>query len=596
MSPQKAKSVSEGSPSFNAWDVAIGLIACAIVFVFPLFPDEKLVRLKLEALEIGIFIFALVVGLRTIVESLPSIKTWPATIYAILSWVLVTAIFVSTAKEKSQAIVEWRRVLLAATAFISFSFAALSADWKRRFLLTWIFSGTLAAVYGLLQFTGGVGPIGVPQMARIMSTFGNSIFFAAFLSLTIFVVFAAISSERVDEVRWLLCGTVMILVVAFYHAQSRAGWLAFGVAFLVGILAKFGRRKIPPAVWLVVFFTMGVFYFKTEKIWKRDQAHLLIWRDTVRMWKDHPVAGVGLGAFHTNFPKYAQSDLVSKWPPGQFIVNEAHNEYLQTLAEAGIIGLCAFLIIPILFFISERPWNWLTIGVLGSFLQNFFSVDMRFGVSLANTFMLMGLVSSQEPEQRAASKKLNLSIPRVLLAAAWIVFLVGVVWPRLMRPYRAQKEVAASSDFFDQRLLDPTKTVEDLERLAETYPNEPAVFERLAYVYAKQIKMPDNRIDLPMTTKAIATYERLIELDPRRMGAYNNLANIYYTIGRVPNAIQTWQRALAVNPDFTDIHLNLGKVLFVQGKLKEAAEHFESVLKKDPSNAEAIVYMKRMVE
>jgi hypothetical protein len=53
VSPQKAKSVSEGSPSFNAWDVAIGLIACAIVFVFPLFPDEKLVRLKLEALEIG---------------------------------------------------------------------------------------------------------------------------------------------------------------------------------------------------------------------------------------------------------------------------------------------------------------------------------------------------------------------------------------------------------------------------------------------------------------------------------------------------------------------------------------------------------------
>jgi tetratricopeptide (TPR) repeat protein len=51
-----------------------------------------------------------------------------------------------------------------------------------------------------------------------------------------------------------------------------------------------------------------------------------------------------------------------------------------------------------------------------------------------------------------------------------------------------------------------------------------------------------------------------------------------------------------VKPDFLDAHLNLGKVLYVQGRLKESAAHFEQVLKLDPKNNEAIVYLKRMVE
>jgi tetratricopeptide (TPR) repeat protein len=80
------------------------------------------------------------------------------------------------------------------------------------------------------------------------------------------------------------------------------------------------------------------------------------------------------------------------------------------------------------------------------------------------------------------------------------------------------------------------------------------------------------------------------------VSAINNLANILYTAGRVPEAITFWEKAVQVKPDFLDAHLNLGKVLYVQGRLKESAAHFEQVLKLDPKNNEAIVYLKRMVE
>jgi tetratricopeptide (TPR) repeat protein len=42
--------------------------------------------------------------------------------------------------------------------------------------------------------------------------------------------------------------------------------------------------------------------------------------------------------------------------------------------------------------------------------------------------------------------------------------------------------------------------------------------------------------------------------------------------------------------------LNLGKILYVRGELKESASHFQKALEIDPGNAEAQVYLKRMVE
>lgn len=56
-----------------------------------------------------------------------------------------------------------------------------------------------------------------------------------------------------------------------------------------------------------------------------------IWRATWRMFVANPVFGTGLGAFGTAIPKY--HDASGKWVPQQ-----AHNDYLELLAGAGIVG------------------------------------------------------------------------------------------------------------------------------------------------------------------------------------------------------------------------------------------------------------------
>jgi O-Antigen ligase len=61
------------------------------------------------------------------------------------------------------------------------------------------------------------------------------------------------------------------------------------------------------------------------------QSRGWIWRDTAAMIRDNWMLGVGLGAYGTAHPIYNSHD-------GTLVVEQAHNDYLQVVADAGIIG------------------------------------------------------------------------------------------------------------------------------------------------------------------------------------------------------------------------------------------------------------------
>jgi O-antigen ligase len=56
-----------------------------------------------------------------------------------------------------------------------------------------------------------------------------------------------------------------------------------------------------------------------------------IWEDTLRMIKANPVFGTGLGAYETAYPIYRKEDREMR-------VRQAHNDYLQIVADCGLIG------------------------------------------------------------------------------------------------------------------------------------------------------------------------------------------------------------------------------------------------------------------
>ena len=57
-----------------------------------------------------------------------------------------------------------------------------------------------------------------------------------------------------------------------------------------------------------------------------------IWRATLKMFAAHPIAGVGLGAYWIGITAYHEAS-------GLMTPQEAHNDYLELLSSAGLIGL-----------------------------------------------------------------------------------------------------------------------------------------------------------------------------------------------------------------------------------------------------------------
>jgi O-antigen ligase len=72
-----------------------------------------------------------------------------------------------------------------------------------------------------------------------------------------------------------------------------------------------------------------------------------IWRATWEMFKDNPIAGVGFGGYWAAIPRYHDAS-------GEYIPQQAHNDYLELLASGGVIGSVIFLCSVFLFLRRAR--------------------------------------------------------------------------------------------------------------------------------------------------------------------------------------------------------------------------------------------------
>jgi putative inorganic carbon (HCO3(-)) transporter len=144
-----------------------------------------------------------------------------------------------------------------------------------------------------------------------------------------------------------LCWVAMLLgVAALVFSFSRGAWVSFAVAnlFLVAVALKrrleWVRRLLLAqlVVGLVIFpFTLVIierlFGYDAGAAWSRLPLMKLAWN----MITDHPYLGVGGNTFLNVAYRYITPDIADAW------VGEVHNMYLLVFAEAGVIGLAAFL-------------------------------------------------------------------------------------------------------------------------------------------------------------------------------------------------------------------------------------------------------------
>jgi len=253
-----------------------------------------------------------------------------------------------------------------------------SAQRLRQIVTVVIVFGSIMAFFGILQRLAS--PEGIygwrptPQ-AIPFASFINQHHFAAFMEMTIGLTLALLVGNATEkDKRLLLIIAIVLMGVAILLTGSRGGVLSLlGVIGFV-LLTNFLRKKDEDEELtkderrarfrrnlaivggglglLVVLFSAALLLGGdaplTRGIGFTNQAdvssgRLHFWAVALQVFKDYPIFGAGFDTFGTAFPHY------DTWN-GNYRVEQAHNDYLQTLADSGLLGFtCIAAFIYLLF-------------------------------------------------------------------------------------------------------------------------------------------------------------------------------------------------------------------------------------------------------
>jgi len=272
-----------------------------------------------------------------------------------------------------------------AWACLAAVFYALAAERCRnrkfmaRGLASIAITGVAVAALSVLQLAGP-GQLLFPRFAgnpQIMySTFGNDSIVAGYLVVAgpLLVAYVLVESRR--RMAAAAMGATLLVTYTLLALQTRGAWIALVLAAVcvLGTLVFTDRRALagkalrPLAITvcaLVVFAVVQATVLGTatggttliERVrstFDRSQPGVA---DRVKMAlaaghiiMDHPVAGTGAGTFGFLAPRYQgevyeEHDAAAMFIPSQEHPFSVHNEYVQTVAEMGLPGLVAMLVL-----------------------------------------------------------------------------------------------------------------------------------------------------------------------------------------------------------------------------------------------------------
>ncbi len=187
--------------------------------------------------------------------------------------------------------------------------------------------------------------------------FVNRNHFAGYMEMLIPIPVAlALSRATRGEARLFYVFAALIMSIAEVASLSRGGMvsLAAGLLFLAAIsvwrkrashLERDSAFSLRPAFLIIAMLgaiAAGVIWIGADfDVLRRLANDPLttsvttdrrgVWGDTLTMFAAHPILGTGLGAFETVYPIYGRGD-------GSFVIQFAHNDYLQVLSDGGLVG------------------------------------------------------------------------------------------------------------------------------------------------------------------------------------------------------------------------------------------------------------------
>jgi putative inorganic carbon (HCO3(-)) transporter len=336
---------------------------------------------------------------------------------------------------------------------------ALSETGARRLVEGLAILGVVLALIGIIQkplFTGKIYGLWTPELkdGSAFGPFVNKNHFAGWmlmvLPLTVGLLCAAIT-KGLRHVRpgwrnrllWLASpeanrliltgGAAILMALSLVLTMSRSGMTAFTLSLVlagwfVARSLQGGWRKAAAIVYLMLMIAAVIGWAGADTIVSRYSTTASEFKDRKGAWEDalsiaaaFPVAGTGLGTYDVATLLYQKHDLSRHYA-------QAHNDYLQLLAEGGML-----LAIPVALLVLVLAWEtwrrvretdadstayWLRAGAITAIVAIALQESVEFSLQMPGNAALFAIVCAialhRAPSSRRDRRNLSPAAREVL--------------------------------------------------------------------------------------------------------------------------------------------------------------------------------------
>lgn len=479
-----------------------------------------------------------------------------------------------------------------------------------------VLTAIVVSLYGILEHFGIDQNLWVQDVKnRVFSTLGQPNWLAAYLVPNIFLIFYLFRHQKFSPFYSYL-GVAMIFTALMY-TKSRSGFLAFGFAYLAYWLLHLRTasfRTLLPA-WLrltAVFLGLALFLgtpfsrpisaLFTQPVapvtapattgtvlesggTESGVIRRIVWEGAFRLIRRYPVLGTGPETFAYTYywERPLAHNYTSEW---DYLYNKAHNEYLNSAATVGLLGLAAYLFwhgAVLYMSLTKFPTTKKADKTAETSLANYFpvlaavilsfAITNFFGFSVIPVYLLTVLLVAlptalARPPDTPSPAIINPAIPLLTIG-------IALIWPA--RLYLA--------DYYFTRGK-VSGSIPLLETAVKFRPQEPLFHSYLAEAYAVTPETGDY------TQRALAETALTRKLNPYHLNYHKSRAKVYLSlVTQNPDyhiqAAEELIQARKLAPSDPKLAYNLGLVYSRIGDIDKAESEMRQAieLKKDYQDA-----------
>lgn len=213
---------------------------------------------------------------------------------------------------------------------------------------------------------------------------GTATFYASNLLMALPVLYMIVR-ERCIQYKWVSIGVLFFSIVMLVLSGTRGGWIAFVFVLAVLIFLEKKYRNVIVAVCTALGIAIGFciytnpslqsrFITITDTKYQSNSERLLMWQSAIAIFKDYPICGIGQDQFGYMYnTKYISPSAKERgdedYRKGH---GHPHNNFFKFLAEGGVVGITAFLLLHgyflyrmILLYRKEKNIDSVSCGMIG---------------------------------------------------------------------------------------------------------------------------------------------------------------------------------------------------------------------------------------